>query len=199
VATQLSTLGFAVVRLAGADRYDTAVAVAEAIGGDGPVFLATGDDFADALAAGPAAAHGSGVVLLTDGDTMPASVTAYLAAHKSKVFAIGGQAAAADSSATAVIGVDRYSTAADVASRFFSSPTNVGVASGTTFADALSGGAYLAHVGGPLLLTPPTSLSAAADAYLSTNVASTKAAFTFGGTAAISSSAQTQIDASLAH
>jgi putative cell wall-binding protein len=197
VPAQLSTLGFAVVRLAGADRYSTAVAVAEAIGGTGPVFLATGTGFADALSAGPAAAHGHGVVLLTDGGTLPASVIGYLAAHIGKVFAVGGQAAAADSSATAVIGADRYATAAAVATTFFTAPTNVGIASGTTFADALSGGAYLAHLDGPLLLTPPSSLSASAHAYLGANVASTKAAFTFGGTAAISSSAKTQIDASL--
>jgi putative cell wall-binding protein len=196
-ATQLSTLGFKVVRLAGADRYGTAIAVAGAIGGNGPVFLATGTGFADALAAGPAAAHGDGVVLLTDGGTLPASVKAYLAAHPSKVFAVGGQAVAADASAIAVAGTDRYATAAAVATTFFTTPSNIGVASGATFADALSGGAYLAHLDGPLLLTAPSSLSAPTSDYLNTMAASTKAAFTFGGADAISADTQTQIDGAL--
>ena len=40
-------------RLAGANRYETALAVAEANGNSGTVILATGENFPDALAAGP--------------------------------------------------------------------------------------------------------------------------------------------------
>jgi hypothetical protein len=194
VATQLSTLGFTVIRLAGTDRYATAVAVAGAVGDNGPVFLATGTDFADALIAAPAAAHDHGVVLLTAGGSMPASVTGYLAAHPGTVYAVGGQAAKAYPAATTIVGDNRYDTSEMVATKFFTAPTNVGVASGATFADALSGGAYLAHLDGPLLLTAPASLSPPAGAYLGANAASTKTAFTFGGSAAISADTQSAID-----
>ena len=201
VATALVAQGYVVMRLAGADRYATSVAVAIAVGGTGPVFLATGTGFADALAAGPAAAASHGVVLLTDGGHVPASVQAYLAARHANVYAVGGQAAAADSSATAVIGADRYATAVAVAKRFFAAPASVGVASGTTFPDALSGGAYLAHLGGPLLLTAPNALSAPTVAYLRglrlAAVAPTTA-LTFGGVAAVSPAAQAQINVALA-
>ncbi|TRW47584.1 cell wall-binding repeat-containing protein [Georgenia yuyongxinii] len=69
-----------VSRISGDDRYQTAVAVANATraaqGAPGPattvaatpVFLTTGTDFGDALAAGAAAAQAGGVVLLTQGD-----------------------------------------------------------------------------------------------------------------------------------
>jgi len=94
-----------------------------------------------------------GVVLLTDGGTLPTAVANFLAARSTQAFAIGGQAAAVDSSAAAVTGADRYATAAMVAAKFFTAPTSVGVAVGARFADALSGAAYLAQLGAPLLPT----------------------------------------------
>ena len=57
VETTLQSLGYSTVRLGGSDRYATAVAVANALGGRSTVFLATGINFPDALSAGPAAAH----------------------------------------------------------------------------------------------------------------------------------------------
>ena len=81
VATQISALGFVPVRYSGADRYGTALAVADALHDPSTVLLATGTNFPDALSAGSAAAHVGGVVLLTDGATMPAAVLQYLSAH----------------------------------------------------------------------------------------------------------------------
>src|SRR5471032_2504633 len=166
VATSLTSLGFVVVRYAGTDRDDTALKVAAALGSPGTVFLATGINFPDALSAGPAAASAHGVVLLTDGSTMPAAVKAYLTAHPGTVYAVGGPAVAADPAATPLQGADRYATAVAVANAIFSAPASVGVASGATFPDALSGGAYQAHAGGPILLTAPTTLPAATGSYL---------------------------------
>ncbi len=123
VATSLTSLGFVPVRYAGADRFGTALAVADALNDPSTVLLATGVNFPDALAAGPAAAHVHGVVLLTNGSSLTPAVTAYLAAHPGTVYAIGGPAVAADPSATALSGADRYATAAAVASTLFAAPT----------------------------------------------------------------------------
>src|SRR6185437_12527687 len=128
--------GYVVVRYGGADRYATALAVADALGDPSTVMLATGTNFPDALAAGPAAASVGGVVLLSDGTALPSSVSTYLTAHPGKVYAIGGPAIIAYPSATALVGADRYATAAAVATKFFTSPTTIGVASGVKFADA---------------------------------------------------------------
>jgi putative cell wall-binding protein len=197
VAATLSSLGYVVVRYAGADRYGTALAVADALGDPTTVMLATGTNFPDALAAGPAAASVGGVVLLTDGTTLPAPISAYLVAHPGKVYAIGGPAVIADPPATALVGSDRYATAAAVATKFFTSPTTVGMASGVTFADALAGGALLAHKDGPLLLSDPDVLPIPTSAYLTTNKATVTSSFIFGGTNAISSAVQAETDVAL--
>ncbi len=193
VATSLTKLGFHVVRLAGADRYATAVAVAGELGNPSTVFLATGLNFPDALAAAPAAAHVGGVVLLTAGPALPASVKAYLAAHPGKVYAVGGAAVAAYPLAIPLVGADRYETAALLASALFSSPTTVGVASGVAFPDATSGGAFLARTGGPLLLSEPSSLPKPTSTYLSGAKGTIVTTSVFGSTAALSAAVQTAI------
>jgi putative cell wall-binding protein len=184
VASSLADLGYVVQRLAGPDRFGTALAVAAALGNPGTVLLATGINFPDALAAGPAAAHVGGVVLLTDGSVLPPAVRAYLNAHPGVVYAVGGPAAAADASAIALMGADRYATAVAVAG-LFSAPSKLGVASGVTFADALSGGAFLAHVDGPLLLSATTFLPSSTANYLKTVRATVLTSKLFGGPTAL--------------
>ena len=194
VETTLQSLGYTTVRIGGSDRYATAVAVANVLGGRSTVFLATGINFPDALSAGPAAAHTNGVVLLTGGSSMPSITRSYLNAHVGTVYAVGGPAATADGGAIRIVGADRNSTAAAVASTFFPTPLTLGIASGATFADAMSGGAYLARLGGPVLLAYPTSLPASTSNYLSAVRSGLASSSLFGGSAAISTSVQTTID-----
>jgi putative cell wall-binding protein len=197
VATSLTNLGFVPVRYAGTDRFGTALAVANALNDPSTVLLATGVNFPDALAAGPAAAQVHGVVLLTNGSSLTPAVTAYLAAHPGTVYAIGGPAVAADPSATALSGADRYATAAMVASSLFTSPANVGVASGTAFPDALSGGAFQAHFGGPIVLTDPHILPTPTGAYLTQAKTTLVTTNIFGGDTALSVTVQTAVGTAL--
>ena len=67
VETTITGLGFVVHRLAGANRFATAVAVAGALGNPTTVFEATGLNFPDALAGGPAAIEDGAAILLTNG------------------------------------------------------------------------------------------------------------------------------------
>jgi putative cell wall-binding protein len=197
VATSLTSLGFVPVRYAGTDRFGTALAVADALNDPSTVLLATGINFPDALAAGPAAAHIHGVVLLTNGSSLTPAVTAYLAAHPGTVYAIGGPAVAADPSATPLSGADRYATAAAVASTLFTTPANVGVASGTAFPDALTGGAFQAHFGGPIVLTDPHILPTSTSAYLTAVDSSIVTTNIFGGASALSATVQTAVGTAL--
>ena len=197
VATSLTSLGFVPVRYSGSDRFGTALAVADALNDPSTVLLATGVNFPDALAAGPAAAHVHGVVLLTNGSSLTPAVTAYLAAHPGTVYAIGGPAVAADPSAIRLSGADRYATAAAVASTLFTAPANVGVASGTAFPDALSGGAFQAHFGGPIVLTDPGALPASTSTYLTGAKTTVVTTNIFGGTTALSVAVQTAIGTAL--
>src|SRR5207302_1812236 len=85
----------------------------------------------------------------------------YLAAHSADTrFALGGPAAAADPSATPIVGTDRYATSAAIATQFFASPTVVGIADGLAFPDALSGGVHIGAQHGPMLLVLPPGRSA---------------------------------------
>jgi len=135
--------------------------------------------------AGAAAVGPSRVIVLTDGRVMPASTRAYLQAHPVPVWAIGGPAAAADPSATPLVGADRYATSALVATRLFSSPAVAGLATGLAFPDALAAGPRLARLGGPLLLTDPATLAPPAAGYL-TSQGSLSRLEVYGGPAALS-------------
>jgi putative cell wall-binding protein len=155
VADAVSRLGDKPVRISGADRYATAVAVAKAEGSPGVVFEVTGLGFADALSGVPAAIAYHGAVLLTDGSTQAPETAAYLATlARTTRYALGGAAAAADTTATAVFGADRYATSAAIASMFFPAPSLVGIATGASFPDALGAGPDLGARGAPLVLVP---------------------------------------------
>jgi putative cell wall-binding protein len=186
VATTISALGYQVVRYAGPDRYATAVAIANALGDPTTILLADGTTYPDALSAGSAAAKAGGAVLLTDGTTIPTETAAYLAAHPSDtVYAVGGPALAADPTAAALSGPDRYATAVAVADQFFPKPATVGLASGADYPDALTGGAATGLAGAPLLLTDPDTLSPETSAYLQSVAPTLTAVDVYGGPAAI--------------
>jgi putative cell wall-binding protein len=195
VATTITGLGFVVHRLAGANRFATAVAVAGALGNPTTVFEATGLNFPDALAGGPAAIEAGAAILLTNGSVPAAETTAYLAAHTGGThYALGGPAAAADPTAVAISGSDRYETAAEVADTFFHTPGVAGVATGTNFPDALAAGPDLASKDAPLLLVPPAGVLPPGTTGQLLNYAQTlRNALVFGGTTSVADSVATQV------
>ena len=199
VESQLKAMGYQTTRLAGSNRYATAVDVANALGDPASVLLATGADYPDALAAGPASCHICGAVLLTGGSVMPNETATYLAAHAKTTYAIGGPAAAATPTAHAIVGADRYATAVAVATAFFAAPTTLGIATGTNFPDALAAGALLAHAGAPLLLTDSGSLPTPTLQYLTSVASSATSAHIFGGIAVVSESVRTAVSTALQH
>lgn len=159
--------GYAVERLAGGDRFATAVAVArDGLGTPQDVVLATGRDAPDALVAGAAAAALDAAVLLTEGPALPGPTAAYLDGVVGDRYAVGGPAAAADPTAVALVGAERTATAAAVASALFEGARAAGLAAADAPADALAGAAHVAGEPGPLLLTDGGELSGPARAWL---------------------------------
>ena len=166
-----------VVRLSGDDRYTTAVEVAlDRFDPDDvdTVYLAVGGNFPDALAGGPLAAQDGAPILLVRTDSLPDVVGSALGTlGPSRVVALGGSAAISesvlDAAATAagagtatdrISGLNRYETAAAIASAMDTSGVATAfLATGTNFPDALAGGP--ATDGAPILLTLPGSLPAA--------------------------------------
>jgi hypothetical protein len=187
----LKSLGYLVIREAGANEYSTAVDIAEAMGNPATIFEATGTSFYDALSAEPAAIEAHGAILLTDGATESAETFGYVFHHLGDTrYAIGGPSAAsgADPGAIAIYGQNLFSTSAAVASTFFPNAKIFGVATTADFSDALGGGVFMATGGtlGPVLLVNPTTpLPAEILPYLNSLAPGTPS-YVFGGPFAVS-------------
>lgn len=194
VAAALRELGYKTRRIAGDDRYDTAVEVAGWLGNVSNVLVARGDLFADALAAGPASIVSHGAIVLTRPEEATDVTTAYLAEHPdATVYGVGGPAARAYPDAEQLIGPTRHETAVLIANEFFDDPAAVGIARSDTFPDALAGGVHVGRAGGPILLTPSTTLDSAAFAWLDTRADNVRVAFAYGGPVALSDDVVTAV------
>ena len=163
-----TTTAEGVQRLSGDNRYATAAAIAlDRFDVDtvDTVYLATGANFPDALAGGPLAAADGAPILLTTRDTLPdVTADAIEAFAPSRLILLGGPAAISeqvlfDASVAAgmsdqlverIFGDNRYETAAAIAAELPAS-SEVYLATGTNFPDALTGGP--ATGGAPILLT----------------------------------------------
>ena len=192
----LRTAGYTVTRYGGSSRFDTALKIAAAFGTTQHVIVATGRDFPDALAAGPLGAAEGAPIVLSDNTSLDPATKAFVTQHPF-IDPVGGQAlravllnAGGKTVNGGLAGADRYATGAAVAQAVAGVtghvPTSVGIASGSAFPDALTGGAYAANAAEPLLLTAPDSLSATTASLLSGWASQFTAVTVFGGQAAIS-------------
>lgn len=160
IEVQFAAAGMRVVRLAGADRFGTATAVAPHVNPDpAEVLLVSGVSFADAVVAGaPAGANGSPVLLLGP-DSLPPSTELYLASRPdTRRVLVGGPASVSDAAAQQsgaterVFGADRFATSVAVAKKWFPSATRLAVASGGRFQDALVASAEAGRDAFPVVL-----------------------------------------------
>jgi putative cell wall-binding protein len=171
-AGELAAWG-AITRLAGADRYETAVAISQHLyptaGSTEVVVIATGTGFADALAAAPLAAAVGGPILLTPTDILPQVVVDEITRLDPIVIYIVGGPAAVSNNVQAQLntfaptgrlsGANRYATAVAISEAVFPDVAGVVyVAVGNNFPDALAGAAQAAAWGSPILLTPTDTL-----------------------------------------
>lgn len=155
-------------RLAGANRYETNLAVNDAVDlqKGGIVIVATGADYADALSAAPAAAVNDGALFLTTRNGVTAKTLAEIKAlEPSRVYVVGGTGAVSTQvvqqlrDATGVFpvrvsGANRYETSAKVFQTFFGlqGADTVFVATGLDFPDAISASAAAGALDAPVLL-----------------------------------------------
>jgi len=170
VVAALAAAHPAVERLAGPDRYATAVAIADRLGTAGStVYVATGERFPDALVGGAAAGTTGGSVLLTGADGLaPATGAALTAAPPARIVLLGGHdvvpaaveaALAGIAPTTRVAGPDRFATAAALSAVVHPGGTDVAyVATGEDFPDALSVAPAVIADGAALLLTARDTL-----------------------------------------
>lgn len=169
-----------VSRIAGADRYATAAAIARSSFGSGVgvAYVATGANYPDALAAIPLAARTSSPLLLTHLSGAPAATTNELARlAPGRIVVLGGTAAVSEAviaqlrsyttgTVSRIAGADRYGTAAAVAGAFAPGRAATFLATGTAYPDALAGGPAAALLDVPLLLVAPDRVPAPTAAQL---------------------------------
>ncbi len=199
VERAVAELGARTERYGGADRFGTAVQIAQrGLAEPDELLLASGADFPDALAAGAAAGVRGGAVLLTGGDDLPPATAAYLDDHPSAALvAVGGPSAAAVPGADPIVGATRVETAALVAQRLVGEPTVVGLATAGAFADALAGGADVARRGGPVLLSPPDRLPPVVADYLTARAERLEEVVLYGGSEALGEAVAAQVRAAV--
>ena len=182
------------VRLGGENRYETAVKVSQAGWTlSDNVVLARGDDFADALTSAPFARQLNAPILLTQTNFLDTNVEEELKRLKTKkVYVIGGIGAISTSVESAVkamgitveriSGSDRYATSLAIANKL-TNKSQVFLATGTSYADALSISSYAAAVGSPILLTSKNQMTSGATKFIKDN---NSKVYVIGGTGVIS-------------
>ena len=216
VEQQLIAAGYQTKRLAGSNRYNTSIAIADELPDTSNFFFATGLNFPDALTAGTAAAaltlgakydDDPGTrpfaVLLTADQQMPAAVADF-AWNRGAQFGVwtlltaGGQAdtAAANEFGTVnladrYVGVNRYATTVEIAEAIYTDVNGELVGDGVGLATGLNFPDALAASAylawfGNPLLITASTLSGPTGAFLVDHAGEGTFLEAFGGTAALS-------------
>lgn len=197
------------IRVAGANRYETAVDISEAAFADpsavSTVYVAAGTNYPDALGAGPVAAKVGAPVLLTRQDALPPVVADEITRLDPESIVLIGATGSVSTAVedalnaiaptTRIAGANRYATGrALVASQFGAGSADaVYLASGINFPDALSGGGAAANGDDPLILVNGTQASLdAATLDLIASIAPTDVHI-LGGTSSVSGGIQSQL------
>lgn len=148
----LKEKGYTIIRLSGKDRYETNVSILNhvEVSKGTPVFIVSGNNFPDALSVSGISAIRKYPILMVDKNTLNAETEEYLKnLQPSKIYMIGSSYTISDnvenkiksicnSTIERVYGKDRYDTSVKLYKSFITDKTNVVLASGKNFPDALS-------------------------------------------------------------
>ena len=222
VAKRIATVcKTSVTRIGGSDRYETAILIARATIAKAradkrtvdTVFVTTGANFPDALAASPISAKTARPVILTRTSSMAGATQASLRAlgvrnvvilggTSSVSSRVEGQLKKARYRVTRLSGTSRYATSVAVA-RYGAGLKvglgwqRLGIASGTSFADGLSGGAAQGRGGSLLLLTSRDSMNKTVRSEFVLRRSTVGKVRVFGGPSAVSNSVRAALASAL--
>jgi len=192
VADALRAMGLEVERIAGSDRFDTAVRIASRLAPNGvnTAIVASGRNFPDALAAAPYAAVAGYPILLVERASVPSVVTnAVKELGVTETIVVGGTGVISSGAmaklpgAHRISGPDRYATAVALAKHFNPLGEDCFIATGRDFADAITGAVLAARRETGILLVG-TSVPSIVREFLSKGVV--KQVCILGGTGAVS-------------
>jgi putative cell wall-binding protein len=164
VEEALKNINLKVERIWGGGRFETARKIAEKINSNTQTaVIANGYNFPDALSAASFAAQKGYPILLTDTKNLPYNTQQALR-NISKTYVIGGKSVVHDKvlnilpNPTRIGGKNRYDTAAKIITELELSPTNLVLANGQEFPDALTGSVLAAKQNANLLLVEPNNV-----------------------------------------
>ena len=202
-ASSLSDAGYSVSRISGSDRYATAAAVAECMLSLGAVpdevFIASGTNFPDALSVSAAAGVLGQPIIYADsqGNISDRSLGIISSSDVTRAVILGGELAVPQAAEASlgragitdierISGSDRYQTSLAINRRYDAvlSGSDIALASGENFPDALSGGAFAAGKAIPVVLISNTRNIPGAYEYVTGREADT--AYIFGLEGALS-------------
>ncbi|MBC2727058.1 InlB B-repeat-containing protein [Desulfosporosinus sp.] len=205
---KVTILGFKnITRIAGEDRYETAIKIADqlVVKTGAPLVLVNGESYPDALSISSRAGIMQSPILLIQKDGISEEVKAKIVElQPSKVYIIGLEGvissvaerevaqitSLAQESIVRIGGTDRYETSLAVAQYFNSEGQTICVATGSNFPDALAGSVYAANVNAPIILVDG-SLSEEQIYYLKT--LKMTGATLFGGEAVVTKDIEEQL------
>ncbi|WP_149084923.1 MULTISPECIES: cell wall-binding repeat-containing protein [Microbacterium] len=193
-----------VSRLAGSDRYDTAIAVSKKYApGTDAVFVATGANFPDALSAAAAAARLGAPLLLTPGSALPTAVRAEIARLNPSTIFIAGSEGAVGSAVERALGAiapverlggsSRYETGNALVRRVFPQAAHAFIATGRTFPDALAATGAAGAISAPVILVDGTRNSLPAETRDLLAALGVSAVTIVGGTGAVSGGIESEL------
>lgn len=179
VESQLALAGIASVRLAGQDRYDTALEVAKAVGTSNGIFVTPGESFADSLSAAPVAAGQGMPILLVPRDDLTQNEKNFLAKAKLKrTVIVGGESEISKTvqnrlpMSERIDGANAYDRNVALLKSFEDTldRDTIYVATGENFPDALSAAALARKNKNGLLLVQDNTIPPSVQNYLATRL-----------------------------
>lgn len=208
VEDALDAAGYDTPRLAGDDRYETAAAIAQAIGaenvGGATAIIVTGHNFPDAVAGGPLAYAGSHPILLVGGAVPQATEDALTDLGIVDLIILGGISAISadveaelvsitgDADPVRLAGGNREETAAEIADYAVAEAgfglSTVLIANGrqNLGVDALAGGPHGGVTASPVLLVTQDDVPTVTQSLLTAQCTSIDTVRALGGTAVLS-------------
>lgn len=160
VEQSVKNMDIEVSRIAGIDRYETSLKVAQALGQSNQAVVACGQSFPDALSIAPIAALKGMPIILTPADKLPENVRTYLTQNVQSTYVVGGTGVVSDSvfqqlpSPIRLSGFSRYETNVRILEEFAGELdfSTCYVATGEQYADALAGAALASLTSSPVIL-----------------------------------------------
>lgn len=202
--TQINSFPSGNTRIAGPDRYATAVAASQQFAPGVPVvFVANGTNFPDALSAASAAAKLGGPLLLTSPTSLPTVVANELdRLNPLEIYVVGGTGVVSDAVVAEIStygpverlgGSNRYETCLKIVRKVFTTAPLVVIATGRNFPDALAATGLAGSKSSPVIIVDGTLASIPSDVInLITQLGPTSIVIA-GGTGVVSTGIESQL------